>query len=398
MLTCKLPIEKKRTRILYVISHYQLGGAEKYTFELTQLLCRDKELAVAAILGDDSSLVGKSMTIDARRNGILVFNGVSLPWKFGGFLVAALRLRRIILEFRPDIIHLNTEIPEFTYALSSLLFNGALKNTPVVRTIHNTVLWTNWNRLGAWCERRLAQVPVVCVSGAVRESFQYWRSGCGLSEPRLVSTIYNPITVSRHRERIFNPRPENKHFRLLFAGRLEYQKGSDLLPEVLRQIKVPADAKVSLSIYGEGSDREALSKLRDSPPPGWHVQLGPPEPNLVELLHDFDILLFPSRFEGYGRLAAEAVLAGIPVVAFRLPALFEIFPSDYPWLAPFDGSDVSGFAGKVSDLLTVLGHTQNSLQDSVQDLLDSARNQLRSKLDPRIMVQDYAAFYEKLIN
>lgn len=384
----ELPENGRVLRILHVISHYELGGAEKCTFELSRLFDGRVEMGIAAVLGNDSSAVGQNMTQEAKRKGIAVFNGVRLPWKLGGFLVAALRLRRIVREFRPDIVHLNTEIPEFAYVLS-LSIDKSLKSIPIVRTIHNTVLWSRWERLGAWCESRLGDTPVVCVSSAVRESFQRWRSACGLKPVTSDSTIYNPITVPLTRERLLNSRIQKRDIRLLFAGRFEFQKGCDLLPEILRQIKVPPDTQLSLFIYGEGAENGLLSKLRDTPPPGWLVQLAPPLPNLVKLLPDFDILLFPSRFEGYGRLAAEAVLAGIPVAAFRLPVLSEIFPPDYPWLAPFNDNDVSGFADNVSDLLA-------SLEDA-QTIVDNARSLLSVKLDSEKTVLAYLKFYESLI-
>lgn len=383
-----LPKNGKVLRVLHVISHYELGGAEKCTFELARLFDGRVEMGVAAVLGDDSSAVGQSMTREAKRKGIAVFNGVRLPWKLGGFLAAAWRLRRIVREFRPDIVHLNTEIPEFAYVLC-LSIDKSLRSIPVVRTIHNTVLWSRWERLGAWCESRLGDTPVVCVSSAVRESFQRWRCACGLKPVTSDSTIYNPITVPLTRERLLNSRVQKRDIRLLFAGRFEFQKGCDLLPEILSQIKVPPDTQLSLFIYGEGAEEGLLSKLRDTPPPGWLVQLAPPLPNLVELLPDFDILLFPSRFEGYGRLAAEAVLAGIPVAAFRLPVLSEIFPPDYPWLAPFNDNDVTGFADNVSALLA-------SLEDA-QTIVDNARSLLSVKLDSEKTVLAYLKFYESLI-
>jgi len=343
-------------------------------------------MGVAAVLGNDSSNIGQSLTRVARQNGVAIFNGVGLPWKLGGFLAAAWRLRRIVREFRPDIVHLNTELPEFAYVLC-LSIDKSLKSIPVVRTIHNTVLWSRWERLGAWCERRLGDKPVVYVSEAVRDSFKEWRSTCGLKPVTSDLTIYNPITVPFSRERLLNKRVQQGDIRLLFAGRFEFQKGCDLLPEILKRIKVPLNTRLSLSIYGEGSEEELLTKLRDSPPPGWQVQIAPPLSNLVEFLSDFDILLFPSRFEGYGRLAAEAVLVGIPVVAFRLSVLSEIFPPAYPWLTPFDNNDVSGFADKVSALLA-------SFEDA-QTIADNAKNLLSAKLDPEKTALAYLKFYEQ---
>lgn len=377
----------KALRILHVISHYELGGAEKCTFELSRLFDGRAVMGVAAVFGNDSSDIGQCLTRVARKSGVAIFNGVRFPRKLGGFLAAAWKLRRIVRDFRPDIIHLNTELPEFVYILC-LSIDKSLKSIPVIRTIHNTVLWSRWKRLGAWCEKKLGDTPVVYVSEAVRDSFKEWRSTCGLKPVTSDLTIYNPITVPLSRGRLLNMRVQQGDIRLVFAGRFEFQKGCDLLPEILKRIKVPFNMRLSLSIYGEGSEKELLTKLRDSPPTGWQVQLAPPLSNLVELLPDFDILLFPSRFEGYGRLAAEAVLAGIPVVAFRLPVLSEIFPPAYPWLTAFHSNDASGFADKVSALLA-------SFEDA-QTIVDNAKNLLSVKLDPEKTALAYLKYYEHL--
>ena len=382
------PRDAKAIRILQVISHFELGGAEKCTFELLRLLDSRAEMGVAAVLGDDSSEMGRDLTRAAREKGVAIFNGVGLPWKKGGFLAAAWRLRRVVREFRPDIVHLNTELPEFTYVLS-LFIDKSLRNIPVIRTIHNTVLWSRWKRLGAWCERKLADTAVVYVSESVRDCFMKWRSDCGLKPVSRHLTIYNPIVVPLIRARLLNRRVQERNIRLLFAGRFEFQKGCDLLPEILRRVTVPENTQLSLSIYGQGSDEEVLKALQSSPPRCWNIQIAPPTSNLLELLPDFDILLFPSRFEGYGRLAAEAVLVGIPVVAFRLPVLLEIFPSSYPWLVPFDDQDVSGFADVISSLLTSF--------EGAQIVVDKAKKMLSTKLDPGKTALAYLTFYEQLV-
>ncbi|NOZ38348.1 MAG: glycosyltransferase, partial [Gammaproteobacteria bacterium] len=221
-----------KLKILHVISHYELGGAEKCTFELSRLFDGRVEMGVAAVLGNDSSEVGQSLTQTARENGITIFNGVGLPWKFGGFLATAFRLRRIVRDFRPDIVHLNTELPEFAYVLC-LSIDTSLKRIPVIRTIHNTVLWSRWERLGMWCEKKLDDTPVIYVSDVVRDCFQKWRNACGLKPVTSGLTIYNPITVPLYREHLINLRIQQKEIRLLFAGRFEFQKGCDLLPEIM---------------------------------------------------------------------------------------------------------------------------------------------------------------------
>lgn len=373
-----------KLRILHVISHFALGGAEKCTFELVEIIDRRVEIGIVAVSGDDSDEIGQGLAKSARENHVTLYNGVNLPWKYGGFLTAALNLRRIVSEFKPDIIHLNTEIPEFAWVLCTVI-SPSLKQIPVVRTIHNTVLWTGWKRLGRWVETKLYNANIIYVSEAVRECFLKWRQFCGLSNISNSTTIYNPITVSTRRQQLHNSRMSNKSIRLLFAGRFEFQKGCDLIPEIISQIKAPEDTDLSLFIYGEGTYEDLLIQLQDKVIPNWKIEVHPSISNLAEKISDFDILLFPSRFEGYGRLAAEAVLAGIPVVAFRLPVLLEIFPAYYPWLVPFNDRNLTEYADKVSDLL-------NSF-DKVQPIVDHARIQLSERLDPHQTALHYLEFY-----
>jgi len=48
----------------------------------------------------------------------------------------------------------------------------------------------------------------------------------------------------------------------------------------------------------------------------------------------------PSRFEGLGMIAIEALLRRVPTVATSAPGLREAFPANYPWLAtPGDAAD-----------------------------------------------------------
>ena len=209
-----------KLKILHVISHFELGGAEKCTFELSHLFNSRVDMGIAAVLGDDSSDVGKNLTNTAREDGVSIFNGVSLPWKFGGFLTTAFQLRRTIKRFQPDIIHLNTELPEFAYVLC-ILISPSLKHIPVVRTIHNTLLWSRWERLGAWCERKLGDTSVIYVSEAVRKCFLTWRQGCNLQPVTSDLTIYNPITVPLYREQLVDTHAQHKeiqHIRCNIQG------------------------------------------------------------------------------------------------------------------------------------------------------------------------------------
>lgn len=59
-------------------------------------------------------------------------------------------------------------------------------------------------------------------------------------------------------------------------------------------------------------------------------------------------LIFPSRYEGFGLPPLQALAAGLPVIASRLPVLEEVL-GDCAWLAP--AGDANAFAGALRDVL-----------------------------------------------
>jgi glycosyltransferase involved in cell wall biosynthesis len=371
-------------KILHIISHYKLGGAEICTFELKNHMPKNTEIAIQAVIGQF-----EGSYFDSGINGcnINCYDGASLPLKFGGLFQFIFRLRKTLDTYNPNIIHLNTEIPEFSFFVFKFIFRQ-YKNIKVVRTIHNTELWGRWQLFGMHIERALVCSPCIFVSNEVKSQYQLWLKRCNLNVAE-GSVIYNPIAIYTSQAR---KRPaSNENFKLLFAGRLEKQKGADLLPEIIERLENSLESSVSLDILGDGSELENInSYLRSQTLSKISVNVLPPKFNLPSTLSNYDLLLFPSRFEGYGRLAAEAVLADLPVAAFYLRVLKEIFGDHY-----------SGFC--MSDLYLANDFSQtviNSLKniEALRDELDMIRDRLEVKLSPKSVTEQYQFFYQSLLN
>lgn len=107
--------------------------------------------------------------------------------------------------------------------------------------------------------------------------------------------------------------------RLLFVGNLSRRKGADLLPRIMTSL---------------GSDYElvCVSGLRNST----HLHFQHPnitivsnlsEAELREYYRRADVLVFPSRLEGFGYAVVEAMACGTPVVATKAASLPEIVES-----------------------------------------------------------------------
>ena len=102
---------------------------------------------------------------------------------------------------------------------------------------------------------------------------------------------------------------------LLAVGRLEYEKGHDLLIEALAFL--PKDVRVLLA--GSGSRREDLEKLAESGGLRDRVIFAGFQSNPFSLTRYASVFVFPSRYEGFGSALVEALACGLPAVSFAGP-------------------------------------------------------------------------------
>lgn len=336
-------------RVLHVVSHLDLGGAEEVAISLASGLAGEQSSEFFAVRGVARSAVGQAMHARLAELEVPVYAGTSLDMKRGALPHAAVRLADVLRCRQPDLVHLHTEIPEATYALASCL-RGFRAPPPVVRTIHNTTLWPAWGRVGAWVERRLAGASVVAVSHDSLRGLQDFRSSWSI--PALPGksehVVYNGVSRLPSLSEGRHEAPGGAA-QVLFAGRLELQKGADLLPELVARAATLSGRPAQVTVLGDGSLAAGLRRWAQQPGLPWPVTVSPARPGLRAYLGDFDVVLMPSRFEGFGLLAAEALLAGTPVVATDIPGLREVLAPPYPLLAP--PGDLEAIARLLADVV-----------------------------------------------
>lgn len=134
--------------------------------------------------------------------------------------------------------------------------------------------------------------------------------------------------------------PSQARIRLLFVGNRTRRKGFDLLPQIMDQL--PADY---LLFYTSG-----FQGITEPPPHPRMIPIGVPDrAGLVAAYQSSDMLLFPSRLEGFGMAPAESLACGRPVVTTNSSALPEVVDhGDNGFLV--DCNDVAGFARSVREL------------------------------------------------
>lgn len=139
-----------------------------------------------------------------------------------------------------------------------------------------------------------------------------------------------------------------REVRIIFVGFLGRTKGADLLPAIMRQV-CRACPSASLTLVGEGPLRAELeASLAAGATPGrWRFAGSVARAEVARLLRESDILLLPTRLEGFGLAIPEAMLCGcVPVVSRLAGVTDEIVDSGRSGLLVEPG-DAPGFADAV---------------------------------------------------
>ena len=125
--------------------------------------------------------------------------------------------------------------------------------------------------------------------------------------------LYNPVADTF----FCGGRKFNGKHKLLFVGRLNMQhKGLDYLVLIIKEVlKVYSD--VELTIVGDGPDRDALKSLISDNNLESNIKLIGQSSNVKKYYQESNIVLVPSRWEGFGVVLIEAMACGTPVIAYE---------------------------------------------------------------------------------
>lgn len=287
-------------KILQVIPYFCFGGAETMCENLTYALIKQGH-AVTVV-----SLFGERTPISQRmeRAGVKL---IYLDKKLGLDLSMVAKLRKIMMQERPDAVH--THLDVIKYAVAAAKLAGIRR---CVHTVHNVAQKEAEGRLqkiinGTYF--RLGWSVPVALSPQVQQTIL---SFYGMKEEK-VPVIYNGVELSRCLEKTDY---ENCNT-LIHVGRFNEQKNHQGLLRAF-QIILKQYPQCVLKLVGDGELRQEMQQLAGELGIEEKVQFLGSQSNVYPYLQEADIFLLPSNYEGMPMTIIEAMGTGLPVVASRV--------------------------------------------------------------------------------
>ena len=134
---------------------------------------------------------------------------------------------------------------------------------------------------------------------------------------------------------------------LLFIGELRDLKGVDVLLNAVAQVRQTRN--VTLTIVGEGADRESLTALSHELGLDGAVDFVGAKP-ARDAFTMGRCMVVPSRKESLPYVVLEAAAAGLPLIATNVGGISEIVKGSDTGLV--ESEDVMGLAGAIDDIVT----------------------------------------------
>ena len=364
-------------KVLICIPCLLTGGTEIQTLSIVRALVNAGHNVTTVCYFEFSEL----MVNNYRKAGCQVVCLQKEGLRIGGTAVFSFLykgLKYIVKQFRPDIVHVQYMAPG-AIPIFILRFIG-VKN--IITTTHTPAdIYSNLF-LVHFIQRRLVRA-FTCITLKAENSF--FASSNMYSEDTVLKkrnhfTVYNTIpdyVKIRKTERSFN----NDVLTIGVVSRLESIKGMDLVIPAFSEV-IKQGCKVKLLVVGDGSLKKEMEKqsveFSVSDVIEWKGRTE--QSKLQECYDKIDILLMPSRSEGFGLTAIEGMARGcVPVV-----------------------SDTGGLPEVVQDNISGLLHKTKDIKDLAEKIISLCKNRVMLKILSYNAVERAKAFdfdkFSKLIN
>ena len=222
------------------------------------------------------------------------------------------KLKNLLYEIHPDIT-VSMYGSEFTFLYkikdgSKKIVEFHFSKNYLIHLVNGIVhlRFRSLHRIKVWCLQKKEAYYAGKYDKVVlltRQDLELWGNKSNMCY------IHNPLSFRSKKVST----TENR--RIIAVGRYIAQKGFDLLIDAFASI-APSHPDWQLCMYGDGQDKLLLSQKIHEYSLERQVLLKQPTQHIAEEYIASSILVFPSRYEGFGLVLTEAMECGLPCIAF----------------------------------------------------------------------------------
>ncbi len=338
-------------KILQIIPYFCFGGAETMCENITCALKDQGHEVMVVSLYEEHTPISRRM----EERGIRI---EYLDKKLGMDVSMVPKLTKIFRREKPDVVHTHLDVVKYA-ALAARL--AGVKTC--IHTVHNVAekeaegLAQKINRV--WFSLGLA--TPVALSPLVQETIS---RVYGLPREK-IPVIYNGVDLARCIPKESYRAGQSVTF--LHIGRFNEQKNHKGLLEAFQKV-LSLHPNCRLNLLGEGELWEDMKAYAQKLGIEEAVYFLGSQSNVYPYLHEADIFLLPSHYEGMPMTIIEAMGTGLPIVATAVGGVPDMLTDGGSGL--LTGVDVDAVAGACVKLVedesfrTHLG--QNAKKESIR--------------------------------
>ncbi|MBD5199976.1 MAG: glycosyltransferase family 4 protein [Bacteroidales bacterium] len=317
-------------KILFIISSFNTGGVESVVRDLMNGMIRldgSTEIYLLVLSNNKLDLLGQLdnrikihiIPLKNRNSGILNTFGLFFNYK---------KIAKTIREISPDIIHTHVML------YSSLPVYLAMKSLKYkfqhFHTIHTVGLHYSsksfLSRLKCKIESKIYKTfnsKIVSISPVlndiIKEKLHVNKSS--------IYNISNGVDLRKFPNLKTKSEEPKSDFNIIYLARLDNGKNHITLLKAIYLVKEKIP-NIKLHLIGDGAEKENITNFISSNQLNDTVVMHGDVQNVVPVLQDGDVGVFPSEFEGCSIAILEMMASGLPIICSSIPAFTSIFSSD----------------------------------------------------------------------
>lgn len=383
-----------RKKILYIITKSNWGGAQKYVYDLTANLPKEK-FETAIVVGNQGLFTEK---LTEKKIRVINLPGITKDINFLQEVRSFFSLLKIFAKEKPDVVHLNSSKFGGLGALAARLSSLVISHSPlVIFTAHGWPFNEDRNFMArgiiyffSWLTAVLADRIINIAKTDYKQSlkfpllpqnkFIYIPNGIGFEDQHFL-----PAAEARNTFGI-----DKNEIVIGSIAELTKNKGLIHLVDAINQMKFkvhPAfsGTKFKIVIIGEGEDREKIQHKITSLGLQDTIYLAGFTQDAEKYLKGFDIFVLPSTKEGLPYVLLEAMAAGLPIIASRVGGIPDLIEHEK-----------NGFLVEPKDYLGLAAALEKMIQnlEKYKILGEEARKTIGTKFSFHAMLTKTARLYE----